>query len=46
VLDAFTPGLGGRRHLDLYVGEENQRDFVNTSPYSITTIGSKIRRTK
>jgi len=45
VLDAFTPGLGGRRHIDLYVGEENRRDFVNTSPFSITTTGSRIRRT-
>lgn len=46
ILDAFTPGLGGRRHIDLYVGEENRRDFVNDSPYSITTIGSAIHRIK
>jgi len=45
VLDAFTPGLGGRKHIDLYVGEENRRDFPNTSPYSITTKGSAIRQT-
>jgi hypothetical protein len=44
VLDAFTPGLGGRRHIDLYVGEEKRARFPDTSPYSITTSGSVIRR--
>ncbi len=46
ILDAFTPGLGGHRHIDLYVGEENRPDFPDTSPSSITTTGSVIRRTR
>jgi hypothetical protein len=44
VLDAFTPGLGGRRHIDLYIGEEDRARFPDTSPSSITTSGSVIRR--
>jgi hypothetical protein len=44
VLDAFTPGLGGRRHIDLYIGEEDRVRFPDTSPSSITTRGSAIRR--
>jgi hypothetical protein len=44
VLDAFTPGLGGRRHIDLYIGEEDRVRFPDTSSSSITTRGSAIRR--
>ena len=44
VLDAFTPGRGGRRHIDLYVGEEDSARFPDTSRWSITTRGSAIRR--
>jgi len=44
VLDAFTPGRGGRRHIDLYIGEEDGARFPNTSVWSITTLGSAIRR--
>lgn len=44
VLDAFTPGLGGRRHIDLYIGEEDRSQFPDTSSSSITTRGSAIRR--
>jgi hypothetical protein len=46
VLDAFTPGLGGPRHLDLYIGEEDRVRFLDTSPASITTTGSVIRRAR
>jgi hypothetical protein len=44
VLDAFTPGLGGPRHIDLYIGEEDRVRFPDTSSSSITTRGSAIRR--
>jgi hypothetical protein len=30
IRDAFTPGFGGPRHIDLYIGEENVRDFVRS----------------
>jgi hypothetical protein len=35
IRDEFTPGLGGERHIDLYIGEENAPDF--TSGPSFTT---------
>ncbi|GAC1610365.1 MAG: hypothetical protein NVS3B26_16720 [Mycobacteriales bacterium] len=42
VTDRFSPGLGGRHHVDLYVGEENQPDFVNSSPEVIDTAGAQV----
>lgn len=32
VNDEFTPGLGGPAHVDVYIGEEDQVDFTETSP--------------
>jgi len=31
--DQFTPGLGGAGHLDLYIGEENQVNFMSGPRY-------------
>lgn len=36
IADRFEQGLGGRNHLDLYIGEEDQDDFVNSSPKMIS----------
>ena len=33
VVDAFTPGLGGRRHVDVYIGEETGPGFTGTDAY-------------
>lgn len=33
VVDEFTPGLGGERHVDLYVGEETGPGFVDGDLY-------------
>lgn len=33
VVDQFTPGLGGSRHIDLYIGEENQDNFETSDQY-------------
>jgi hypothetical protein len=33
IVDHFTPGLGGQKHIDLYIGEENQEDFESSSNY-------------
>lgn len=30
--DEFTPGLGGSKRVDVYIGEENQEAFESTSP--------------
>ncbi|MEO5964520.1 MAG: hypothetical protein ABIR11_03570 [Candidatus Limnocylindrales bacterium] len=37
--DEFTPGLGGQRHVDLYIGEEDSPNFVKQSPKVIDTTG-------
>ncbi len=42
--DQFTPGYGGDNHLDLYIGEENQPDFTETSPLYITLKNVAIQR--
>lgn len=31
--DQFTPGLGGPKHVDLYIGEENQPNFESSDLY-------------
>jgi hypothetical protein len=36
IRDQFTPGLGGAKHIDLYIGEETQANFESTSPYWVT----------
>ncbi|AGL18067.1 hypothetical protein [Actinoplanes sp. N902-109] len=33
VTDEFTPGLGGRRHIDAYLGEETGGDFTESAWY-------------
>ena len=33
VRDEFTTGLGGRKHVDLYLGEEQGADFTDVSPF-------------
>ncbi|MDQ1396751.1 MAG: hypothetical protein QOG64_2010 [Acidimicrobiaceae bacterium] len=42
VRDAFTPGLGGSRHLDLYIGEEDRRGFTDSSPIYVDVTGARI----
>ncbi len=42
VQDQFTPGAGGSRHLDLYIGEEDRPDFTSSSPLYITLENVKI----
>lgn len=32
--DEFTPGLGGRRHIDVYLGEEDRVDFTQGAWYT------------
>jgi hypothetical protein len=34
ISDAFTPGLGGDRHIDLYLGEENGPRFTESTWYT------------
>jgi hypothetical protein len=42
VRDEFTPGLGGARHIDLYIGEEDRRDFTEESPNYVTCNDARI----
>jgi hypothetical protein len=42
VTDEFTPGLGGHRHLDLYLGEETGPDFTD-SPWYLSLTGASLR---
>ena len=34
ITDEFTPGLGGARHVDLYIGEETGPDFTDSDWYT------------
>ena len=34
IRDQFTPGLGGNRHIDLYIGEEDQPHFTDSALYT------------
>ncbi len=34
IRDEFTPGLGGAKHLDMYVGEETDAGFTESSLYT------------
>jgi hypothetical protein len=45
VMDRFEPGLGGERHLDLYIGEEDQPDFVASSPKVVSVKSAAIKLT-
>lgn len=42
VRDEFTPGLGGQRHLDLYIGEEDVAGFTDRSPLYLTGLGARV----
>lgn len=42
VTDQFTPGYGGPRHLDVYIGEETGPDFTD-SPWYCTMAGARLR---
>ncbi|GAA1696886.1 hypothetical protein [Fodinicola feengrottensis] len=42
ILDAFTPGLGGKRHVDLYLGEETGPDFTSAPIYT-TLVDADVR---
>lgn len=43
IRDEFTPGLGGERHLDLYLGEETGPDFTEDPLYT-TLEGATVER--
>ncbi|WP_225724629.1 MULTISPECIES: hypothetical protein [unclassified Nocardia] len=43
--DEFTPGLGGKNHIDLYIGEEDTADFPAKSPMVVTWTGATVRIT-
>lgn len=40
ITDEFTPGLGGQRHIDLYLGEETGPGFTESSWY--TTLSEAV----
>jgi hypothetical protein len=42
VRDEFTPGLGGPRHVDLYIGEATGPDFTG-GPWYTTLEGARLR---
>lgn len=42
IRDAFTPGLGGDHHIDLYLGRETGPDFTD-GPMYITLVGAVLR---
>jgi hypothetical protein len=45
VVDEFTPGLGGDRHVDLYIGEETGPSFTETDLYlSLTAATLAVSR--
>lgn len=41
IVDEFTPGLGGERHVDLYIGEQDRSDFT-ASPAYVTMTGAAL----
>jgi hypothetical protein len=41
VTDEFTPGLGGQRHLDAYIGPETGPDFTDSDWY-VTLQGARL----
>jgi hypothetical protein len=40
--DEFTPGLGGRKHIDAYIGPETGPDFTSSDLY-LTLVGATVR---
>ena len=43
VTDEFTPGLGGSKHVDVYIGEETGPGFTGSAWY-LTLTGASLRR--
>ncbi len=43
VQDLFTPGLGGKNHIDLYIGEEDRPNFTEKSPLYICLKSTAIK---
>jgi hypothetical protein len=41
VVDEFTPGFGGPRHVDAYIGEETGPDFTTSDLYT-TLVGARL----
>jgi hypothetical protein len=41
ITDEFTPGLGGKRHVDVYIGEETGPGFTE-SPWYVTLEGATL----
>jgi hypothetical protein len=37
IVDEFTPGLGGERHVDVYLGEQDRADFTESPAYVTLT---------
>lgn len=37
IRDEFTPGLGGKKHIDIYIGEEDQPNFEDSQAYTDLT---------
>ena len=42
IRDEFTPGLGGQRHVDVYIGEETGDRFTD-GPWYVTLVGATLR---
>ncbi|MFI1989118.1 hypothetical protein [Actinoplanes sp. NPDC020271] len=42
ISDEFTPGLGGRKHIDAYIGPETSANFTDSDWY-ITLNGAELR---
>lgn len=45
ITDEFTPGLGGPRHIDIYIGPETGPDFTDSEWY-IALAGAKLAITR
>ena len=45
VRDEFTPGLGGSRHVDVYIGEETGPGFTESDRY-VTLRGARLEITR
>jgi hypothetical protein len=42
ITDEFTPGLGGKKHIDAYIGEETGPGFTD-GPWYVTLLGATLR---
>jgi hypothetical protein len=40
IVDRFTPGAGGPRHIDLYIGEESAEEFTTAGPSYVSLDGA------